>query len=154
MISATLGTIIGLCSQFILSMLLWRDNMTKPLVDSVIFFSLIWSFVTVMITLVGCMSLRIMLASSTTFGHNIISITEQLQLNRIALRMEAAYVSSSLIGICSAWVIIDILTNMTDQILPNIFMLFMSLAAFRTIIYCIPEDQCMHPEECTTVEFV
>jgi membrane protein implicated in regulation of membrane protease activity len=152
MVSATLGTIVGLCSQFILSMILWRENMTKPAVESVVCFSLIWSFVTVVITLTGCFSLRFMLASSTTMRNEIMSTLEQLQLNRVALRMEAAYVSSSLIGICSAWIIIDVLTNMIDQILPNVFMLLISLAAFRAIIFCIPEDQCMYQVESTSVE--
>jgi hypothetical protein len=155
MIAATLGTIIGVCSQFILSMLMWRDNMTKPLVDSVVIFSLVWSLATVAITLVGCVSLRGMLnASANGIGNESSTVSEQMQISRVAIRMEASYVSSSLIGICSAWIIIDVLTGMTDQILPSIFMLFVSLVAFRSILICFPEEKCIQPNECNTVEVV
>jgi hypothetical protein len=134
MIAVTLGLIVGVCSQFVLAMTLWRDNMTKPIVDSVLMFSLLWSIVTVLLTLTGCLSLRILVVTSDENGQ-VSSVA-----NHVLLLMETAYVSSSLIGVCTAWIVIDILSGMTSQILPSIFMLSVSLVAFRLILHIFPEE--------------
>jgi hypothetical protein len=145
MVASTLGVIIGVCSQFVLSMLLWRDHMTKPILSSVVAFSLLWSVLTVALTFSGCLSLRF-----------LIDGTDPHHAPRTLLRMEASYVSSSLIGICLAWILIDVLTGMTEQILPSLFMLGVSLLTFRGILYCFPEEQCLarHQDEATTISTV
>ena len=135
MIAATLGLIVGVCSQFILSLVLWKDHMTVPAVDNVIYFSLLWSVLTVAITFGGCMSLRLLLVGSSSSG-----VSEQ---QRALLRMEAVYISCSLIGICFAWILIDILAGMPEQVLPSMFLLVFSLLAFHVILKCFPEDKCL-----------
>jgi hypothetical protein len=62
--------------------------------------------------------------------------SEQLQLNRIALQMEAAYVFGTLVGVGSAWFIINVLTNMTDKALSSPIMLLMSLVAVCALFVC------------------
>ena len=163
LISATLGITIGVSSQLLLYFYLCKDGMTQPIIQSVLLFSILWSTVTVVLTFLGCLSLRYVIQSTSSMMmmNNDINgmkrtILERIQYNRILLRMEAAYVSSSLVGICCAWIIIDILTGMTDQILPSIFMLILSLCAFRAILYFFPEENCIETEKntATTVEFV
>lgn len=144
MIAATLGLIVGVCSQFLLAMILWRDNMTKPIVDSVLMFSLLWSAVTVFLTLSGCVSIRLLVVSNNGDSEGP-SIAYKIVQNRVLLLMESAYVSSSLIGVCAAWIVIDVLSGMTSQILPSIFMLTVSLVAFRMILHFFPEE--FSPEE-------
>jgi len=129
LVSAVLGLVVGLSSQFVLSMLLWKDqNMTQPVVPSVVQFSLIWSTLTVVITFAACFSLRILLPDDC---------------GRTVLRMEATYISFSLVGICGAWMIIDWLSGMPDQVVPSLIMLNVSLICFQLILRCFPEDNCL-----------
>lgn len=146
MVAATLGIIVGVSSQFTLSILLWRDGMSRPLIQSPIIFCAVWSLVTVSLTHAGCLSLRFLVASSS-LGDVQRTASERILNNRLLLRMEAAYVFFSLLGICSAWVGIDVLTGMTNQIVPSIFMLAAALLAFRAILYCFPEDNCIEAED-------
>lgn len=136
-LAATLGLSIGLCSQFLLSVLLWRDRMTMPVIHNMYAFSLTWSFATAIVTYGGCLSLRSLVTEEA----------DRLTAERIFLRMEAHYVFCSLIGICLAWILMDLLMGVQEQILPSIFVLSMSLLAFQAIIYCFPEDKCLEDME-------
>ena len=133
LIAATLGLISGLCSQFLLSFVLWKDNMTQPIVDHVILFSILWSFCTVILTFLGCLSLRLLTVEEEN----------RLTAERIFLRMESHYIFCSLIGICSAWILIDLVMDMREQIFPSVLMLALSLAAFTGIVHCFPEEACL-----------
>jgi hypothetical protein len=135
LLAGTLGVVFGVSSQFLLSILLWKDNMTMPMIDNVVFFSFVWSFLTVLLTFVGCMSLRLLVVPRM--------VTSALSAQRTLLRMEAVYISSSLVGICMAWIFIDILAGMPEQIIPSMIMLLLSLVAFQIILRCFPEDQCI-----------
>ena len=96
------------------------------------------------LTLSGCVSLRLLVVSNDGDSEGP-SIAYKIVQNRVLLLMESAYVSSSLIGVCAAWIVIDVLSGMTSQILPSIFMLTVSLVAFRMILHFFPEEFC--PEE-------
>jgi len=133
MIAATLGLISGLCSQFLLSFILWKDHMSRPIIDHVVLFSILWSFATVVLTFFGCLSLRLLTVDEDN----------KLDAERIFLRMESHYVFSSLIGICLAWILIDLVMDMSEQIVPSICMLAVSLIAFCAILHCFPEDKCL-----------
>jgi len=133
LIASTLGLISGLCSQFLLSFLLWNDNMTQPLVGSVVGFSVLWSLCTVVLTFVGCISLRLLTVDESS----------PLQAERIFLRMESFYIFHSLVGICGAWILIDLVLNMKSQILPSLLMMALSLVAFAAIVKCFPEEKCL-----------
>lgn len=133
MIAATLGLISGLCSQFLLSFVLWRDRMTTPIVENVVLFSVLWSLCSVVLTFFGCLSLRLLTLDETN----------RLTAERIFLRMESHFIFCSLIGICLAWILIDLIMDMREQIVPSILMLAVSLLAFCAIVACFPEDQCL-----------
>jgi hypothetical protein len=135
LISATLGVVFGVSSQFLLTIFLWKDNMTIPMIDNVVFFSLVWSILTVLLTFVGCMSLRVLVGPGM--------VTKIRSAQRTLLRMEAVYISCSLVGICMAWIFIDVLAGMPEQIIPSMIMLLLSLVAFQIILRCFPEDQCI-----------
>jgi hypothetical protein len=130
LIASTLGFLAGLCSQFFLSFCLWKNQMTEPLLDNVILFSLLWSMATVGVTFCGCLSLRLL----TSMDHPSATSKE-----RTFLHMESYYVFFSLIGICLAWILMDVVLDMKDQIFPSLVMLALSLACFGVILRCFPE---------------
>jgi uncharacterized membrane protein len=133
MLAATLGLIIGLTSQFILSFLLWNDNMRKPVLGNVFVFPVVWSVLTVIFTFAGCATLRFLVAKTESV----------LETERIFLRMESHYVFCSLIGISLAWILMNIALGMSDHVLPSIVLLFISLGVFRFILWCFPEESCI-----------
>jgi hypothetical protein len=137
LVAGTLGLIVGICSQFLLSIALWKDRMTKPVIDNVILFSLLWSFSTVVISFAGCLALRLLTVDEK----------DRMTAERIFLRMESHYVFCSLIGICVAWILMDLVLGMSDQIFPSFVMLAASLAAFRLILHCFPEEKCLEEIE-------
>lgn len=130
LIASTLGLIVGLCSQFVLSIVLFKEHMTKPIFDNAIIFCSLWSLCTVVITFLGCITLR-----CSTYQENV----DHVQNERAFLRMESYYIFSSLCGICLAWILVDLIMGMTDQVLPSLVMLTVSLMAFRAILVCFPE---------------
>lgn len=137
LVASTLGLIVGICSQFLLSFVLWQDHMSKPIIDNVVIFSLLWSVCTVLITFTGCLTLRFLTSDESN----------KVTAERIFLRMESHYVFCSLIGICAAWILMDVVLGMCEQIAPSIVMLTVSLAAFRVILYCFPEEKCLEEIE-------
>jgi len=138
LVSCIMGLVVGVSSQCLLGLILWKDrSMKEPVMESVIYFSLLWSGCTVAITFLACFSLRIFSSSiSSALG---CSSNDP----RTLLRMESSYISSSLVGICGAWIFIDWMTGLTDQVLPSIVMLNLSLFCFQVILRCFPEDQCL-----------
>jgi hypothetical protein len=160
LVAATLGLIMGVCSQFILSFFLWKRHMTEPIVDNVILFSLLWSLLTVLITFSGCSTLRFLIVTEEQpqafTGPGTGTDQPQQQHNpssgaavvswhaeRVFLRMEAHYVFCSLIGICLAWILMDVAMHMVAQIVPSLIMLAVSLAVFWAILCCFPEEKCL-----------
>jgi hypothetical protein len=152
LLATTLGLIVGLCSQFVLSFSLWTEHMTVPVLSNVILFSVVWSLLTVLITFLGCVALRNLAlddddyddADDTDSAAKINSKKQAaIDIERIHLRMESHYVFAALIGICGAWILMDLVLDMPQQILPSLVMLAVALAAFTGIIYCFPEDQCL-----------
>lgn len=158
LLATTLGLIVGLCSQFLLSFCLWKDHMTSPILSNVMLFSLVWSVLTVIITFIGCIALRsLALDEHDRNGedegdHATLSKEIALETERIHLRMESHYVFAALIGICGAWILMDLVLDMPQQILPSLGMLVVALCAFSGIIYCFPEDQCLEEYSLTMTE--
>jgi hypothetical protein len=115
--------------------LLWKENMTQPLIDPLVMFSLAWTVGNVFITLLVYTSIRTMLSSSAIIiKSKIIPTSEELQLNQAALQMEAAYASCTLVSIGFVWITISVLTNLTDQMLPSLFMLLKLLVAVPALL--------------------
>jgi 1,4-dihydroxy-2-naphthoate octaprenyltransferase len=126
--------------------------MTVPVLSNVILFSVVWSLLTVLITFLGCVALRNLAlddddyddADDTDSAAKINSKKQAaIDIERIHLRMESHYVFAALIGICGAWILMDLVLDMPQQILPSLVMLAVALTAFTGIIYCFPEDQCL-----------
>lgn len=139
LVAGTLGLIFGSCSQFLLSLGMWNDaSMRDPMIHHIILFSIVWSLLTVAMTFAGCVSLRWIVDDD----------------RRAILRMEACYVATTLIGICGAWVFLDISAGLPEQIAPSILMLCVSLGAFGIILQCFPEDACLAEEEEEAIAFV
>jgi hypothetical protein len=153
LLATTLGLIVGLCSQFVLSFSLWKDHMTVPVIANVVVFSLVWSILTVILVFLGCVALRSLALDEsydiTTTSEEDAATVQQcnkeaaLDTERIHLRMESHYVFATLIGICGAWILMDLVLDMPQQILPSLGMLGMALAAFSAIVHCFPEEQCL-----------
>lgn len=128
LVAGTLGLIFGVCSQFVLSLLFWKDtDMRQPIVENVFVFSMAWSVLTVVLTFMGCYALRWIVENDL----------------RAFLRMEAVYIAASLTGICGAWIFMDMTAGVPEQIVPSILMLLASLAAFAMILWYFPEDKCL-----------
>jgi hypothetical protein len=128
LIAATLGLLSGLCSQLLLSFALWNKDMTQPVVENVVVFSLLWSVGTVILTFLGCIALKCL-------------TSDQEDVGNLFLRMESQYVFCSLIGICLAWIVIDVVLDMKEQILPSLLMLALSLASFCMILFFLPDKE-------------
>eukprot|EP00522_Entomoneis_paludosa_P015507 CAMPEP_0172446190 /NCGR_PEP_ID=MMETSP1065-20121228/5844_1 /TAXON_ID=265537 /ORGANISM="Amphiprora paludosa, Strain CCMP125" /LENGTH=337 /DNA_ID=CAMNT_0013197247 /DNA_START=1 /DNA_END=1014 /DNA_ORIENTATION=+ len=135
-IASFLGFFVGFGSQFLLSYLLFTGKMPIKALSNLLVFALAWSVCTVLITLGGCFSLRLCQPNSGD--------KDQLkESERVFLRMESFYVLCSLIGICFAWITLDMFLGMTQQMMPSLAMLFISALIFRAILYCFPEDKCL-----------
>jgi hypothetical protein len=147
LVAGTLGLIFGACSQFILSLWMWQDvSMTQPIIDHIVWFSLAWSLLTVVMTFLGCLSLRWVVEGKSTGGDH------QSRRRRAILRMEAVYVAMTLVGICAAWIFLDVTAGLPEQIFPSLLMLIVSLAAFTLILQCFPEEDCLEQEILSLVE--
>jgi hypothetical protein len=147
LVAGTLGLIFGACSQFILSLWMWQDvSMTQPIINHIVWFSLAWSLLTVVMTFLGCLSLRWVVEGKTTGGDH------QSRRRRAILRMEAVYVAMTLVGICAAWIFLDVTAGLPEQIFPSLLMLIVSLAAFTLILQCFPEEDCLEQEILSLVE--
>jgi hypothetical protein len=141
LLASTLGFVVGLCSQFLLSACLWRDHLTHPVIGSIVLFSLLWSFATVLITFGGCYALRFLAVDVVCSESS--SNAGAAQMARIHLRMESSYVLAALVGICLSWILVDCVLGLPEQVLPSLAMLGIALLAFRCILYCFPEDECV-----------
>lgn len=132
LIASTIGLVFGICSQFVLSLLLWTDvEMKTPVYHNVWVFSTVWSCLTVLMTLLGYFGLSCLIEKDP----------------RVLLRSEAVYVASCLFGICIGWTVLDFQSGMTDQIFPSLVILALSLAALKIILYCFPENECLQEME-------
>jgi F0F1-type ATP synthase assembly protein I len=148
MIATIAGLLAGACSQFLLAAFLWNEKENRPAVGRILLFSMSWSLTTVLLAAAGCFSLRFLVEDEEESSCNL----DCLQRQRVLLRMEAYYVSSTLVGICIAWICMDIFLDMTEQILPSLGMLAVSLVAFRAILRRFPEEKCL--EEAREQEIV
>ena len=145
MLSGILGLAVGVGSQLLIGLFLWKDlAMTKPIFSNVIGFSLLWSGCTVLLTFLACLSLRLLLPPVDPNAPHATSSTTTT--TRLQSRMEATYISCTLVGICGAWIAIDCLTGLRDQVLPSMLMLGLSLFCFHFILRCFPEEHCLTPE--------
>ena len=136
LLAGLLGFVVGVSYQFFLSLLLWQGNDARlrlPVVEDVIYFSLLWSGLTVTMTFCACLSLRLVVPPE--------------QSGVLLLRMEATYISCSLVGICVAWILIDLMSGMPEQVLPSMAMLVVSLGCFQLILRCFPEQSCITEED-------
>jgi hypothetical protein len=137
MVASLLGLVVGACTQLLLAVLLWDDRMQYPIIKNALGFSLVWSCCTVFF-----MSASFSLLSRFTLTSNHVD-QQQHEQQRLQLRMEAAYVNCTLIGICLAWILLDLFLDTVEEILPSAFLLCISLVAFRIVLYCFPEDDCL-----------
>eukprot|EP00527_Entomoneis_sp_CCMP2396_P008720 CAMPEP_0198137080 /NCGR_PEP_ID=MMETSP1443-20131203/644_1 /TAXON_ID=186043 /ORGANISM="Entomoneis sp., Strain CCMP2396" /LENGTH=339 /DNA_ID=CAMNT_0043798411 /DNA_START=46 /DNA_END=1065 /DNA_ORIENTATION=+ len=135
-LASFLGFVIGFASQILLSYLLYTGKMPAGAMSNVFLFAICWSVCTVLITLAGCLSLRIYRPKSS-------ETVDAVEVERMSLRMESFYVLCSLIGICFAWITLDMALGMTKQMIPSLVMIFISAIIFRAILYCFPEDMCL-----------
>lgn len=131
LVAGTLGGIMGVFSQLVLSLFLWQDaGMLVPVVASVGWFSLLWSLLTVSLTALGCLTLPWMVRDDVH--------VQQLEQQRssIVWNMEMVYVGWNLVGIGLAWIWIDCTNGMTDQVWPSLGLLAASLVVFQLILKC------------------
>ena len=153
LIAGLLGLVTGACSQFFLAAVLWDATMQQPIIHNVIGFSFVWSLITVAITTAVCASLKFLARHSSVGDYDDVCVqqaedetkssSENTANQILQLRMEASFVSCTLVGICFAWVMMDVFMDMTEQILPSLALLAVSLILFRLILVCLPEEQCL-----------
>jgi len=144
LIALTLGLITGLCSQFVLSFALWHQTWMTTM-EQIVVFSLTWSVATVIWTAIGCASLRWIVHEGSDQHKNndaTTTTTTTYSAERILFQMESRYIIGSLIGICLAWMVMDWVFQVREQILPCLLLLSLSLACFFVILACFPEDEC------------
>lgn len=149
MVAGLLGIVSGACSQFFLAAVLWDATLQQPTIHSVIGFSFVWSIVTVAITTAVCASLKFAALQANVFDDEAdekIKPASHHKKQILQLRMEASFVSCTLIGICFAWIMMDVFMDMTEQILPSLALLAVSLTLFRLILICLPEEQCLQED--------
>lgn len=137
LIASILGLVLGFGSQTSLSAFFWTGLVPKPALSNLFVFSLIWSGCTILVTFLGCMALRYLKPDDKSL----------ISSERAYLRMESFYVLSSLVGISFAWISLDIVLGLTQQIVPSVLMLIVSLLLFRFILYCFPEEKCLEEFE-------
>jgi hypothetical protein len=145
LLATTLGLVVGLCSQFFLSACLWREGSSSMAVVTPLHFlglSLCWSCITVLITFGGCYSLQFLPIEYLTDDDQQAVVTAA-QMARVQLRMESSYVLATLFGICMAWILVDVVLGLPQQIAPSLFMLALAICAFRLILHWFPEDDCI-----------
>lgn len=141
LIALTLGLITGLCSQFVLSFALWHQTWMTSM-EQIVVFSLTWSVATVIWTAIGCASLRWIVQEGSDQNKNNDSTATTTTAERILFQMESRYIIGSLIGICLAWMVMDWVFQVREQILPCLLLLSLSLACFFVILACFPEEEC------------
>lgn len=132
LLAATLGLLVGVCSQFVLSFTFLNQN--HLLGSNTTVFTLLWAFLTVASTFTGCVVLRLLVDTEHT---------QPCEKERIFLRMESHYVFCTLIGICFAWFAMNASYGTNQHLLPSVAMLGVSLLAFRYIVWLFPEDECL-----------
>jgi 3-deoxy-D-arabino-heptulosonate 7-phosphate (DAHP) synthase len=98
------------------------------------------------LTALGCLSLsRLLLVDH----HDDTAVEQEEQdrnhheRERTIMRMETVYIGASLVGICAAWILIDVTHDMAEQVVPSLLLLVASLGAFMAILACFPEEECL-----------
>ena len=142
-ISSTLGLMVGMGTQMILSICLWNNAHHIPYVIqsnvTIALFSLGWSAVTVMVTALACYGLRVGVFSGI-LPHCMHRNVSRHYQSLLLVRMEAIYIGWTLTGICVGWIVLDVVHHMTSQIYVSLVLFALSLSAFACILYFIPDD--------------
>lgn len=144
--SLLLGLLIGIliqCSTLganYIVISLWGEQVLQVSECDVIFYSLLWSFLTSTMAIVILVYLRNFVVASFSDTENI---------DEIVLHMECRFVMGALIGVCTAWAITDFALGLTQQVLFSIGTLVISLLWCRIMMWIfatarastIPEKQ-------------
>ncbi|KAL7558325.1 hypothetical protein ACA910_019355 [Epithemia clementina (nom. ined.)] len=133
LVASILGLVVGFGSQSCLSYFFWAGLLPQPAFSNLFIFSMLWSACTIGLTFFGCMALRCLKPENDS----------AIAAERAYLRMESFYVLCSLVGISFAWISLDVVLGLTQQIVPSVLMLLASLLLFRVILYCFPEEKCL-----------
>lgn len=142
-IASTVGLMVGMGTQMILSLILWSNVNQIPFVVqtnlTIAMFSFGWSTVTVIVTALACYLLRRIVVQGIVpyYMHRNISIHYQ---SLLVVRMEAMYIGWTLTGICIGWIVLDIVHHMASQIYISIILFILSLSSFGCILYYFPEQ--------------
>ena len=141
-IASTVGLIVGMGTQVLLSLLLWNNVEQIPYVVqsnfTIALFSFGWSTITVIATAVACYLLRVLVFHGIVqnYMHRNLSVHYK---SLLIVRMEAMYIGWTLTGICAGWIILDVVHQMTSQIYISILLFILSLSSFACILYYFPE---------------
>ena len=142
-VASTVGLMIGMGTQVLLSFLLWNNVSRIPYVIqsnfTIALFSFGWSTITVMVTALACYVLRVFVFHCIVknYMHRNLSVHYQ---SLLVVRMEAMYIGWTLTGICVGWIILDVVHKMTSQIYISILLFILSLSSFGFILYYFPEE--------------
>jgi hypothetical protein len=138
------GLLVGASSQFLLQALfVWIDKQHLTAMSHLLLFSMLWSLSTVFYATVGYLSLRFLVEDEQESSCNSCCNLDCLQRQRVISRILIYYVGSTLVGICIAYICMDIFLHTKEQILPSLGMLVVSLGAFRTVVHCFSEEKCL-----------
>ena len=132
-LAISFGSSIGMSTQFLLSILLWRTG--GFFANNSLLFSIFWSLTTTVISLMGNILLKIFIRSETTVRGRLLHV--------ITVRAEYFYVLSSLTGICFAWLFMDVTMGLHGQLLSSLGVFGVSVLLFHVIVYLIPEEDCV-----------
>lgn len=142
-IASTVGLLIGMGTQVLLSLLLWNNVNRIPYVVqsnfTIALFSFGWSTITVIATALACYLLRVFVFHYIVqnYMHRNLSFHYK---SLLIVRMEAMYIGWTLTGICVGWIILDVVHHMTSQIYISIMLFILSLSSFGCILYYFPEE--------------
>ena len=139
MSALALGLLVGLFIQLstlganFLVISLWGEDILNKTRQDIVWFSLIWSFLTSAMAIVILAFLR-GIVSLTYFS--ILKESSDI-LEEMVLHLECRFVVGALIGVCVAWTVTDAVMGMTTQIIYSAVTLAISLVWCRVMMSCL-----------------
>jgi hypothetical protein len=147
--SLIIGLLIGFFVQFstlganFLVIALWEDNILARSKTEVVLLSLLWSGFTSFMAILTLGFLRsvITIVFRATIppeqrGPNMDAILEE-----VVLHLECRFVIGALVGVCSAWTVMDVFLGMNFQVLFSLATLALSLLWCKVMMQCFTKDE-------------
>lgn len=146
MIAGLSGLLTGASAQFLLVLFLWQvydDAEAAKRILSAFLLSFFWFISTVGITTLGLWCTQQIVASE--------HICDVSQHKKLMLLVNSYYIRSTMIGICAAWLLLDIFIDATGTMLLPLGMPILSVLVFSATKVVCPDD---YPDNSSEQEFL